>query len=83
MLKVDDVNFVTRTKDAIFFTLKFGLGLHIPAFSTLKGTQSNVSIYVRIFLPHRTKPVKFIHEKAFDKMGGYLYHSHTQISKSF
>ena len=24
-----------------------------------------------------------IHEKAFDKMGGYLYHSHTQISKSF
>ena len=32
---------------------------------------------------HRTKPVKFIHEKAFDKMGGYLYHSHIQISKSF
>ena len=22
-------------------------------------------------------------EKAFDKMGGYLYHSHIQISKSF
>ncbi|MEG1234134.1 MAG: hypothetical protein RSE18_09900, partial [Acinetobacter sp.] len=61
----------------IFFTLKFGLGLHISAFSTPKGTQRNVSIYVRILLPHPTKPVKFIHEKAFDKMGGYLYHSHT------
>ncbi len=42
-----------------------------------------MSIYVRILLPHRTKPVKDIHEKAFDKMGGYLYHSHIQISKSF
>jgi len=66
-----------------FLYLKFGLGLHISAFSTSKGTQRNVSIYVRILLPHPAKPVKFIHEKAFDKMGGYLYHSPIQISKSF
>ncbi|SPL72412.1 hypothetical protein KPC_3590 [Acinetobacter stercoris] len=56
----------------------------MSAFSTLSGTQSNVTTYVRILdLP----PISFLHEiysrKAFDKMGGYLYHIRLQISKSF
>jgi hypothetical protein len=38
---------------------------------------------VRIFTNFNQTTRKYIHEKAFDKMGGYLYHSHIQISKSF
>ena len=41
-----------------------------------------MSIYVRILLPHQFSKTREIYSrKAFDKIGGYLYHSHKKFPK--
>gem|GEM_PF-5688745 len=55
----------------------------MSAFSTPQGTQSNVTTYVRIFPFANGFHVSRDHKKPFDKTGGYLYHRHLQITKSF
>ncbi|CAG2159483.1 unnamed protein product [Oppiella nova] len=71
MFKVDDVNTVTRTKNVLthFWVpeaslvtkvraslKKFGLGLHMSAFSTLSGTQSRLAAEVLDMIKPHIKP---------------------------
>ena len=114
MLKVDDVNFVTRTKDVFahlwipetslvtkvcasckkvahayvvichFLYLKVWVRPpYIRILHLYRHPEKCVDICADFIAPSHKARKNTFHEKAFDKMGGYLYHSHIQISKSF